>query len=36
MKRAHDIEIRWVKKAATDKANEMLKKDYDKTRDLLI
>lgn len=35
IKKAHQIEMRWVQKAARDKAKEILRADYEKTRKIL-
>jgi hypothetical protein len=34
-KKAHVVEMRWVKKSAIDKAREMLRKDYERTHAIL-
>ena len=34
-KKAHQVEIRWIKKSAKEKAEEMLRKDYERTQRIL-
>ena len=35
LKKAHEIELKWVKKAAKDKAFQMLRRAYQNTKDIL-
>ena len=35
MKKAHEVELRWVRKAARDRALELLKQDYQRTQEVI-